>query len=177
MWTSIVALSLAALVGAENNRTTTCTFAVSQVVGPTRVMGTNEAAARGSVMAQPDSPLAILAADLSGLSMTASTGSFERSGRHVLDVKNVSDKVITAAKVVVMVGFGRSSGVGSGFKLPVPLAPGEQTRLEWNSGTGRGSEATTDDVSVVALVEEVQVAGCLYLPSQSWPGRRGGAPR
>ena len=172
MWTSIVVLSLAAMVGGSDHRTSTCAFTISHAGAPAQVLGSNEATSRASVMTQRDSPLAIVAADLSGVALTAGSGSFERSGRHVLDVKNVSDKVITKARVTVMVGFGPGSGVGSGFKLQRPLAPGEQTRLEWKSGLGRGSEATSEGVSVVALVEEVQISGCLYRPSQTWPNSR-----
>lgn len=151
-------------------------FSISQVSSRAQVIGINESADRASVMTQPDSPLAILSADFGSLIVNAGIGWFERSGRHVLDVKNVSDKVITRARVVVMVGFGPRSGVGSGFKLDRPLAPGEQTRLEWKSGSGRGSEDTDEDVSVVALVDEVQMPECVYRPSQAWPNLRGARP-
>jgi hypothetical protein len=174
MRTSVLAVVLCAMMTggtAVAERQSGCSFAISHAVGSPEVLGGNEAAGRASVMAQPDSPLAILRADLGGVELTTGTGSFSRIGRHVLDVKNVSDKVITHARVMVRVGFGPSSGVGSGTKLARSLQPGEQARVEWKSGTGRGTDPTAEEVSVVALVEEVQLPGCTYRPSEAWPTR------
>ena len=148
-----------------------CDFSVVSQAGRAEVIGGNEAAGRASVMVQRDSPLAILRADLTGVVMTAAEGAFTRSGRHVLEVKNVSDKIITNARLSVRVGFGPAGGVGSGVKLGRSLQPGEQARIEWTSGTGRGTHGSGEQPAVVALVEEVQFAGCTYHPSEAWPTR------
>ena len=136
------------------------------------IVGAPDAIARARVMTQPDSPLAIVRLDLSGINLVAGPGSFERTGRHAVDVRNVSNQVLTDAEVMVHVVIGETgggSGVGSGRKTGRPLRSGEQIRIEWTPGTGRGSNATTDEVSIVAVVRQVRMAGCSYVPSQAWP--------
>ena len=120
-------------------------------------------------MAQPDAPIAIVRVDLSGLKLMGGAGFFESRGHHVVEVKNVSDQVITQAEVMVRVGFDGESGVGSGHGLKAPLKPGEQARVEWTSGTGRGTHPTSDEATIVILVSSVKTASCLYKPSQAWP--------
>ena len=145
-----------------------CRYSLVQAHPVAEVAGKSEAAARASVAVQPDSPLAIVRVDLSDVALTAGAGSFTRSGRHIVDVRNVSDTVITGARVWVMVGFDPRSGVGSGARLRRSLQPGEQARLEWRSGSGRGTDGAGRDVSVVALVHEVHIGGCTYRPASAW---------
>lgn len=182
MRATIVAMSLAVAAGAVNARQTAtgdlasgCTFAISPAANTPRVVGENEAARRAWVMAQPDSPLRILRVDLSGLDVNAGPGWFTRSGRHVMDVQNVSDKAIVGAQVMVKVGFSPGSGIGHGHKLERPLGPGEVARIEFTSGNGRGSQSTDREVSVVALVQEVETADCTYRPSEAWPNSQSGS--
>ena len=152
-------------------QTADCRFSISHAAEPAAIIGVADATVPAFIMRQPDSPLAIMAADLSGVSMTAAPGAFTRSGRHVVDVKNVSTSVITQARILVKTGVSSGSGVGSGAKLSRPLQPGEQTRIEWRSGNGRGSDRAGREVFVMVLIEEVQTPGCTFKPSQSWPTR------
>lgn len=165
----VIAIAVSAASTGVAHRTSACTFVISAQNGEPEIAGDNEAARRAWVMTQPDSPLAILRVDLSDVALYAGDGYYSRSGRHVVDVKNISDKVITEAQVMVRVAFSVASGGGSGMKLGRPLQPGEQARIEWKSGSGRGSHGTEREVSVVALVREVQTAACTYRPSQAWP--------
>lgn len=163
-------LLLSAVSGASE-RNSGCLFSINPEPQPPQILGSPEVPGGAWVMAQPDSPLAIIRADLSGIDIAATTGSFTRaSSRHVLDVKNVSDQVVADARVAVRIAFGPRSGIGSGAKLGRPLQPGEHARIEWTSGAGRGSD-NAREVSIVALVEEVTTPGCLYKPSQAWPAR------
>jgi hypothetical protein len=181
----IAAMSFAVAAGGAVNvgqtvtadRPSGCNFAISPLVTPPQIVGENDAARRAWVMAQPDSPLRILRVDLSGIDVTAGPGWFTRSGRHVMDVQNVTDEVITRAEVMVKVAFAEGSGVGSGTKLDRPLKPGEWARLEWKSGSGRGNHGSAGEVSVVALVQEVETAACTYRPSQAWPTSHSGSQR
>jgi hypothetical protein len=166
MRTYIAAAALCAVMTSGEigraNRSAGCSFSLSaEATAPEIVRGT-DLPARASVMAQPDSPLAIVRVDFSGMKVTTGGGSFTRTGRHVVDVKNMSDQVLTGARVMVRVGFGASSGIGSGATLGRPLQPGEQARIEWKSGSGQGNSATTDELSIVAMVEEIKTAGCTY---------------
>jgi hypothetical protein len=151
-----------------------CTFTLSGESPPELITGSGTAG-RAWIMAQPDSPLAIRRVDLTGLKVIGVTGSFTRSGRHVVEVKNVSDAVITDARVSVYVGFSPGSGIASGTRVGRALQPGEHIVLDWKSGSGRGSVGADDETSVVARVTEVTTPGCTYRPSQSWPSRA--APR
>jgi hypothetical protein len=148
-----------------------CTFRVSPESSPPDLMTGPDTTARAWIMAQADSPLAIRRADLTGLNVNGVTGSFTRSGRHVVEVKNVSDAVITDARVSVHVGFSMQSGIASGSRISRPLQPGDRAVLDWKSASGRGSIGADDDVSIVVLVTEVTTPGCTYRPSQSWPSR------
>jgi hypothetical protein len=83
--------------------------------------------------------------------------------------RNVSNEVVSIARVMVHVGFGFQNGVGSGSHGRRPLQPGEETRIEWKPGPGRGrSPLMNADVSIVAFVDEVRTASCTYRPSQAW---------
>jgi hypothetical protein len=146
-----------------------CTFEIASAVHAPEVVGDNEAANRTLVMTQPDSPLRIIRVDLSGTDVKAGAGWFTRSGRHVMDVQNVSAQVIVDARVMVHVGFSSKGGVGSGMKLRRSLKSGEHARIEWNGGPGRGSIGSGAEVMIVALVEEVETPDCTYRPSQAWP--------
>ncbi len=155
-------------VGADS--TSPCTFNLSADRPAPEIVGAPDVIARARVMTQPDSPLAIVRVDLSGVNLVAGPGSFEESGRYAVDVKNVSGQVLTDAQVSVHVVFGHGgSGVGSGFKVGRPVRPAEQARIEWKSGPGRGTHGTTEEVSVVAMVGWVTSAACKYMPSQAWP--------
>src|SRR5688572_6862019 len=87
-----------------------CGFAVSTEPQTAQIGGSPEMTTRTSVMRQPDSPLAILAVDLSSMQVTAAPGWFSRSGRAAVVVKNVSDRTLNAARVAVFTGFGSHSG-------------------------------------------------------------------
>src|SRR5690606_34601667 len=136
------------------------------------VVGNNDAANRALVMTQPDSPLRILRVDLSGIDVKGGPGWFTRSGRHAIDVLNVSEQVIVEASVSVHVGFSSKGGIRSGMKLRRSLKPGEHARIEWSSGSGRGSIGSDAEPLVIVLVEEVETADCTYRPSQAWPDPR-----
>ena len=97
--------------------TSGCTFAIAPPISAAVVAGDNDAARRASVMAQPDSPLRILGVDLSGLVLDAGYGSFTRHGRHVMDVQNVSDEVISEARCLPRPDSARQTISGAAVRL------------------------------------------------------------
>jgi hypothetical protein len=108
--------------------------------------------------------------DLTGLEFQTAAGWYSRQGPIAIEVRNVSDRALTDAGVMLRIGFGPSSGTGSGHKLGRPLAPGESARIAWRSGQSRGSLSHSEDAaSIVALVEQVVTPSCTYRPSQAWP--------
>ncbi len=157
------------LTDTEVTRAPSFTFNILAEPALPQIVGAPDAKERTSLMTQPDSPLAILRVDLSDTTLNDSGDAFETGGRYVIDVKNVSDRLLTDAEVWIRVGTGTRSGVGTGHKVGRALQPGEQARVEWKSGTGRGGGGAGRDVSVVALVEFVTTPGCTYKPSQAWP--------
>ncbi len=146
-----------------------CTFSIASEPASPEIVAAPGVKERAWVMAQPDSPLAILRVDLSDTTLIVSGSAFETGGRHVVDVKNVSDRLLTDAEVWIRAGTGPRSGVGSGHKVGRALRPGEQARIDWKSGAGRGGDGAGGNVSVVALVDFVVTPGCTYKPSQAWP--------
>jgi hypothetical protein len=154
-----------------------CAFTIARAAEPPQITGAPEVVSRTSVMHQPDSPLAIVAVDLSGMQLAAAPGTYIRSGREAVVVRNVSDRILTDVRVRVFVGFGPDSGGGHGSQVEQPLRPGEQVRLEWSSNGQGNHPSASDDVVVVASVQEVTTEGCVYRPSQSWPTPGMRAPR
>jgi hypothetical protein len=174
---TIGAAILVAAVGIPSGTTlpetdTVCTFSVSEKHPAADIVGAPDVVARTRVMTQPDSPLSIVRVDLSGYSLAAGPDWFEESGRVAFDVKNVSGEALADAVVWLRNTFdatGGGSGVGTGHKVKRALRPGEHTRVEWRSGPGRGAHPGAGEVAIVALVESVTAADCVYRPSQRWP--------
>ena len=147
-----------------------CSFRIAAQTLSPAIVGEQEVTGRARIMAQPDSPVAIVRLDLTHMGLTVGGGTFEARGRYVVDVINISDRALTDVLVNVWVGFARASGTGSGFRLGRTLQPGAKARIEWSSGVSRGTSDRSDDiVSIVGLAAEVKTAGCTYKPSQSWP--------
>jgi len=173
----LVVLLLCGVSGTQESLAPTvepCSFKMSpeqirpQILAPPDVMD------RIVVIPQPDSPLAILRADLTNMRLAIWPGSSdEQPAAYTLDVKNVGDQPILAADVSVFIGrFG--SGHGSGGKLGRPLAPGQQTRIAWRTGGGHGTGPASDEPAVTVFVEHIKTAPCDYRPSQRWLTRNGG---
>jgi hypothetical protein len=81
-----------------------CDFVLSTEPQTVQIVGSPEVTMRTSIMRQPDSPLAILAVDLSSMQLTAAPGTFSRSGRAAVVVKNVSDRILNAGVVKCLPG-------------------------------------------------------------------------
>lgn len=88
------------------NRSSACTFNISPEAASPEIVAADPVKERARVMVQPDSPLAILRVDLIGMTPSVAGGSFVTGGRYAMDVKNVSDQVLTSAQVQVQVGTG-----------------------------------------------------------------------
>jgi hypothetical protein len=168
----MVGLALtAAGTGAGTDPVRPCSFQLS-TAPPAQIVAPEDIAQRAWVMLQPDSPIAVVRVDLGGLRLNGGPSSFQRSGHYVVDVTNVSDQIITEAEVMIHVGFGQGSGVGAGHKVP-SLNPGEQVRVEWKAGTGRGTTPMDAEPVIVTLVSSAKTRTCTYKPSQSWPSAQG----
>lgn len=163
------AISLAWLQGATSplGGAGSCRFAVSQHAQAPEIRGPEVLLSRARVLIQPDSPVARISVDLSPMTLTVAGEWFERSGGFGAVIKNVSDRVLTRATVVVRIRA-KNGWIGSGADWKTPLQPGETARLVARGGRGNGT-APDGEVEIVAYVDSVEAAGCVYKPSQSWP--------
>jgi hypothetical protein len=158
-----------------------CEFSVPRSRPVTEIVGAPELAARVHVMAQSDSPLAIVRVDLTGVKLATGPGWYEESGTYGMDVRNISNRAVTDAAVTVLIRYGNAgivaneSGSGAGMAARRPIAAGEQLSLTIKSGPGWGTVRTDAEAMFVALVDWIKTPTCTYKPSQTW--LRAPAPR
>jgi hypothetical protein len=121
-------------------------------------------------MAQPDSPVAIVRADVRGMMLVGARGNYSHWGNYSVDIQNVSDHVVRNVAVRIVVRKTDSSGVGSGMTFTTPLPPGAVATVKGR--TGRGEITGPDDTGgpiVYVLIASMDISGCTYEPAKNWP--------
>src|SRR5579871_3895777 len=121
------------------------------------------------VLPQPDSPVAIIEADLRQMSLTVASTGFEQhgTGTNAIALKNISDRVLTRVDVAVQTRT-NEGGAGDIVTSRTALEPGATAQLQLRIGGGSGT-ARDGVAELVLLVESVEMSGCYYKPSQPWP--------
>jgi len=138
-------------------------------VAATTITGPSEVTDRVRVIVQPDSPVVIAAADLTGTSLNVGPASFLWQGPYVVELVNTSNQVVTDVKVAIFVRAAPSGGgVGSGLTAAGPIEPGQRVKLSGKSGRGSGG-AGAAGVTMDLFIESVRVGACEYRPSQRIP--------
>jgi len=147
-----------------------CEFKASaSPVAAAAISGPSEVTDKIRVIVQPDSPVAIAAADLTGTTLNVGPASFLWQGPYIVELVNTSDKVITDVKVALFVRAAPSGGgVGAGLTAAGPIEPGQRVKLSGRSGRGSGG-AGTAGVTMDLFIESVRVGACEYRPSQRIP--------
>lgn len=123
------------------------------------------------VVAQPGSPVSIIAVDLTSVSGPVHQGDrwVGPGGPVRVQIANLSDKVLRY--VVVSLKYQTSRFVGGGLTLSSTgeLNPGETT---WMRGNGGGSSPPERIWQIPIAVEWVQFGDCVYMPAQLLPVSR-----
>jgi hypothetical protein len=147
-----------------------CRSTIAPLQGEPTVLASTDLAPRVRIMPQPDSPVAIVRADLRRMTVSGSGPDFSSSGDFSVDVQNVSDRVIASVTVRVAIQRSDLTGVGSRTTLKTPLRPGDIATVKGHAGSSE-SRAPRDagDPLVHVLVDAVDVGDCIYEPARVWP--------
>ena len=153
-----------------------CRFRLSERTTEPEVTGPDELVRRIRVVAQPDSPLEIVAADFKGTWLTLQDRRLESKPCPKIRVRNRSDREVTNFET-----YPRATreSARSSHMLPDPrgtrrLGPGEEKELT-SCIAGRG-ETVSEDTVILLRVEAVEMGTCRYDPSGSYPADWGLAP-
>lgn len=145
-----------------------CGFSTRPAPASPEIVGPPEIVAASRVLLQPDSPLAVRRADLSGLRLYTGGGVLDADGPFSIDVENVSDRTVRDATISLRFWAG-SAGGGHGPKLRQPLAPGEVTRLLVPGGKHHATFDPADGVELVFVVDRADLDECVYYPAVARP--------
>jgi hypothetical protein len=148
-----------------------CRFSVSRESTPPQILGAESIGVPIRILPQPDSPVAVIGADLRRMTLTVGSSSFEQhgTGTSTIDIRNISDRPLTRVDVAVQTRT-NGGGVGNIVTSRTPIEPGGTARLDLRMGQGMGT-AQDGAAELVMLVESVETSGCHYKPSQPWPRR------
>lgn len=151
-----------------------CRFEARAPRSPALVVGPPELVARTFVVDQPGSPVAVLAVDLEGTTVSTAGGRLEHQTTHTIDIQNVSDRMLAGVRVSVQIRSDRG-GSGGGAITRAPLEPGGTAQVTGRGG-GSGSGSENGDFVILVLVESVQFDDCVYTPARVMPLSLGGVP-
>src|SRR2546425_1178289 len=148
----MIATALLAVVGlygafgssAVSDASLDCQFAIVPEARAPQIRGPSDITSRAIVMHQPDSPVAVVGVDLTGMNLVAGSGFYEVSGRYSVTIKNISDRALQHVQVRVSIGS-RMGAVGGGVGSPRPLEPGATAHINFRSGRGGGTGPHDDD--------------------------------
>jgi hypothetical protein len=93
---------------------------------------------------------------------------YSKWGDYSVEVKNVSDHVVTNVAVRIVVRTPASSD-GTGRTLTTPL-PGAVATVRGRAGRGEGTgPGHSGDLVLYLLIASMDMPGCTYEPAKSWP--------
>ncbi len=168
-------LSLAALLtfSVPQDRATMasepCRFGISWSAPVATISGPDEIVKRVRLLAQPDSPIAITALDLTEIALVVGPGAYEWSGALTLEVMNVSDQPVSEVWTQLWIDHVDGSA-GGGQRFGELLLPGQRRRTTAGVGRGRGKgDFRAEDVALRVFVDRASLDGCEYRPSLPIP--------
>lgn len=141
-----------------------CHFSLTDVVEPARLVGASAVVARAHVASHPGAPVSILTVDLTGAEALSSGSTL---GSYGVEIRNVSDQIVSRIGVVLYAGAGNNwGGIGGGSDMP--LAPGKAVWIRGN-GAVRLVPKESEQPKFLAVVESVHLGACIYRPAQVIP--------
>lgn len=145
-----------------------CKFTVSDTTTQATITGAEDIVKLVRVMAQPDSPLEILAVDFKPEGFLAiSNEQFAEQLRCTARVRNRSDRTIHQATISLTLGDTRGSvGTEGGIKM---LPPGQESEFNLCGGGGGSGGAKGNNVRIVVVVRDIDFGSCTYRVSQRIP--------
>ena len=152
-------------------KSTSCGFAVQgESVEPT-IKGPDELVPLVYFVEQPDSPIEVVSADLTGMRLSISDEQVSEQFCAKYRVRNRSDRPILEFRISFMLSTNSlSSGGGtSGPFSSSPLSPGQAVDVQSCGGGVEGRSPKINDVHLLIYVDKVDFEDCHYKPSLRIP--------
>jgi hypothetical protein len=165
--TMFCAAACCAVIGAgcKSKSAALCEFTAAQNSTKANFVGPPELFAQTLVTFQPGAPTAIVQVDLNGINNILADD--ETMGSYGVEVRNVSNAILSRVTVMLHVVSDRESG-GLASRFDGPLDPGATA---WIRGIGKihWSRDEGQKTRVAVAVDSVVLGGCLYKPAQEIP--------
>jgi hypothetical protein len=147
-----------------------CQFSLSADSIAPQILAAESIGVHVRLLAQPDSPVAVIGADLRHLTVTVGGSGFEShgTGPSTIEIRNISDRLLTRVDVAVRIRTNEGF-VGNVVTTRLPIEPGGTARLELPRGGSGSGTALNDVAELLVFVDSVETSGCRYKPSQAWP--------
>jgi hypothetical protein len=172
MKTIITVLSLLLLIisvgVAQQHGDDECMFTVQgEPTKSATITGPDDIAPLVYVVAQPDSPVEVVSADLKGMSLAISSEQHSERDCAKYKIRNRSDRLVQGFGIELMVA---SAGGASGFEAQSasPLPPGQTVEVQSCGGGGHGN-APENHVRLLVYVHSINLGDCFYRPSLRIP--------
>ena len=148
-------------------RSNSCGFAVQGQLGQSTVNGPEDIVPLVYIVDQPDSPVEVLSAELTGTWLSVSHEQHTERYCAKYKIRNRSDRTVQKSEVMLMLSTTTGAG-GSSGTFSSPLAPGQADDVE-SCGTGGNGSAKDDYVRLLVYVNKVDFEDCHYKPSLRIP--------
>jgi photosystem II stability/assembly factor-like uncharacterized protein len=151
-----------------------CVFQVepSSARRPAQIVRRESTTLQVRILTQTDSPVDVVAIDLSGLILASSDNgySYHSDGPLAVEVRNRSDRTLNYVSVSVLVGTCRLVGGQGSLVRPrrLALAPGAVAHLEIPLGGGGGVLSAPSDLEVFVWISSVEFGSCVYRPAMAF---------
>ena len=142
-----------------------CAFELTGAASTPTVTGPADIVNRVQFLRQDPAPVRILQADFTGASLSIG-GSLTFTDKYLLEVVNVSDKVVTLVHPFVQLLTAGGGAMGGGPIVRGQLAPGERRWIRNEGHVAHGIAPVEDDVRIRVSIAAVKLEGC------TWEDRR-----
>lgn len=149
-------------------KSASCGFAVQGESAEPTIKGPDELVPLVYVVEQPDSPIEVVAVDLTGMWLTIAHEQHTEHDCARYRVRNRSDRTIQKFEIMLMLSTTGGAGGGSATLSSSALSRGQAVDVESCGGGGNGS-AQDNYVRLLVYVDKVDFEDCHYKPSLRIP--------
>lgn len=158
----------------QQNAADSCGFVVQGKETPPTIKGPDDIVPLVYVVEQPDSPLEVVSADLTGTWLSVANEQHTERDCATYNVHNRSDRPVQAFEIRLQISAFHGGG-GFGTRPTSPLAPGQVVEVKSCGSRGHGG-APGNHVKLLISVESVDFGDCFYRPSVRIPRSLGVQP-
>ncbi len=145
-----------------------CGFAVQGEPAQRTVTGPDDIVPLVYVVEQPDSPIEVVSADLTGMWLSVSHEQHTERDCAKYRIRNRSDRTVQQFEIMLMLSTIAGAGGGMGTPSSSTVPPGQSVEIESCGIRGNGS-AKDDYLRLLVYVDKVNFEDCHYKPSLRIP--------